>query len=376
MPRAAPTSIEAVGYLPWSSETMVLRKIRDETITLSKAHSYIEVRSAYRLLPLPPRPRRGFSVPSCHCVEYDAEVRQALPQVFPIDLNYLGAGEIICSFALPPGNDGCILLETGPAACFDNLMTGLATIGYSARQLRAIFVTHIHLDHSGGAGAMARQARCPVYVHPLGAPHLADPSRLLASARRLYGDRMDHLWGQTLPVPAGQVKAVEDGETVACDGLEVRALHTPGHALHHVAWQVGKAVATGDVAGVRFPGSRHVLPPTPPPDIDLDAWFSSISRIRQIQPKQLLLTHFGSVSDCEVHLDQLVRRLQRWRELTARVLTTGGTRVDLATALAALDSNEMAASGVPRNAAERYRRLCPMTDNAAGLARFWERSRS
>jgi glyoxylase-like metal-dependent hydrolase (beta-lactamase superfamily II) len=303
-------------------------------------------------------------------------MEQATSEIIPIDLSYLGVGELICSFALPTGDNGCILIETGPASSCEDLVTRLATIGYSLRQLRAIFVTHIHLDHSGGAGTLARQADCPVYVHPLGAPHLADPSRLLASAQRLYADRMNRLWGHTQSVPEHQVRAVEDGEIIGCGNLEIRALHTPGHASHHVAWQVGKAVATGDVAGIRFPGSRHVLPPTPPPDIELDAWFTSISRIRQTQPEQLLLTHFGSVTDCNLHLDQLVRRLQRWQDTTDTVLGSGGTRTDLAAALAALDSNEMAANRVSRDAAERYRLLCPIADNASGLARFWERCRS
>jgi glyoxylase-like metal-dependent hydrolase (beta-lactamase superfamily II) len=303
-------------------------------------------------------------------------MKRVTPEIRPIDLEYLGAREIICSFAVPTGDGGSILIETGPASTVDRLLAGLVATGHSLRQLRAVFVTHIHLDHSGGAGVIAQRARCPVYVHPLGAPHLADPSRLLASAQRIYGDRMDRLWGKTLPVPEAQVRAVTNGEIIGYGNLAIRALYTPGHADHHVAWQVGKAVATGDVAGVRFPGCSHVLPPTPPPDIDLDTWFMSISQIRQIQPDQLLLTHFGSITECTGHLDQLVERLQRWQGMTSRVLGMGGTRTDLASELARLDSQEMAANGVANDAAERYRRLCPMTDNASGLARYWERSRS
>jgi glyoxylase-like metal-dependent hydrolase (beta-lactamase superfamily II) len=298
-----------------------------------------------------------------------------MPEITPIDLQYLGNSEVICAFAAPTGTGGCVLFETGPANACDTVVAGLARVGYAIRQLQAIFVTHVHLDHAGGAGVLAQQAECPVYVHPLGAPHLVDPSRLLTSAERLYGDRMEHLWGTTRPVPGAQVVAVTDGVMIRCGRLEVRALHTPGHARHHVAWQVGESVATGDVAGVRFPGSDHVLPPTPPPDIDLEAWTSSILRIRQLNPLQLLLTHFGSFTDCNDHLDHLTNRLERWQELTARVLGAGGTAADLAADLTALDSSEMATNGVAPATAERYRRLCPMADNAGGLARYWQQRR-
>jgi glyoxylase-like metal-dependent hydrolase (beta-lactamase superfamily II) len=296
--------------------------------------------------------------------------------ITPVDLGFMGAEEVIGAFVVPCGQGSCAVIETGPASTVDHLVSGLAAAGYSCRQLAGIFVTHIHLDHSGAAGALARRAGCPVHVHPLGAPHLVDPSRLLASARRIFGDRMEQQWGVTVPVPAAQVQAVNDGEVVRIGTRELRALHTPGHAWHHIAWQVEDAVATGDVAGVRFAGSDHVLPPTPPPEIDLDAWYASITRLRRLQPGQLLLTHFGAFTDCDAHLDQLAGRLRRWQALTTEVLAAGGTEADLAERLRTLDRSEMEASGVPAAAARRYHQLCPAPDNAAGLARHYRQQRT
>jgi glyoxylase-like metal-dependent hydrolase (beta-lactamase superfamily II) len=247
----------------------------------------------------------------------------------------------------------------------------VAEAGFELDDLKAVFVTHVHLDHSGGAGVLAERTGCKVFAHPSGAEHLVDPGRkLLPSAERIYGDLMEPLWGTTLAVPEDRLEVVGDGETVKVAGLEVRAWHTPGHAVHHVAWQIGDMVVTGDVAGVRFPGATHVLPPMPPPDIDVDDWRRSLDVLRGLEPKRLLLTHFGAFDDPARHLDELEARLDRWAEMAGRVVAEGGDPKALATALEAADDVEMESSEVAPDAVMRYRRLCPMEGNSAGLFRY------
>ncbi len=289
-----------------------------------------------------------------------------------IDLHFMGYEQVIASFLVPTPGGGFVLLESGPGSTLDALEAGIREAGFQLEALRGVFVTHVHLDHAGAAGELARRTGAGVFVHPAGVRHLADPSRLLASAGRLYGSMMDTLWGRMEPVPEGTLHAVENGETVEIDGLAVTGWHTPGHASHHVAWQVGSDVATGDVGGLRMPGSSHVIPPTPPPDIDIAAWKNSLGILRGLGAKRLLVTHFGAHDDPARHLDQLEAGLDAWWALTVDVLDAGGDAGTLEAALTELDDGNMAATGVPDEVRRRYRTACPMPMNAAGLVRAWK----
>ena len=291
-----------------------------------------------------------------------------------IDLEFMGALRIIGVYLIPTGDGGCVLVETGPASTIDALIMGMHGVGYAVSDLRAAFVTHVHLDHAGAAGTLCRLSGCALYAHPAGVDHLVDPDcKLIPSAQRLYGDRMEMLWGEILPAPAELVHGVADGETVEIGSLTLRGWHTPGHACHHVVWEINGCVATGDVAGVRFPGSTHVLPPMPPPDIDVEDWQESIDRVRRIRPERLLLTHFGAFDDVTRHLDELELRLRRWQRCAERTLEEDGDPSDLARRLKEIDEREMAGAAVPAQAAQRYRRLCPMDGNSAGLFRYCTR---
>ena len=284
-------------------------------------------------------------------------------------MKHLGRPEVIAVFLVPCPEGGFVLLESGPGSTLPALERAIEEAGYAVDALRGVFVTHVHLDHAGAAGALSRRTGAFVAVHPEGARHMADPSRLLASAARIYGDLMDTLWGTMVPVPPERLRTVAHGETVETGGLQVLALHTPGHARHHAAWQVGGDIATGDVGGIRLPGWHHVLPPTPPPDIDIAAWLESVAILRQARPERLLVTHFGIFDDPEDHLDRLEEALHTWLATANEVVTGGGDAEALTAALDRLDRERLEALGADEAAVEAYRRACPMAMNGAGLYR-------
>ncbi len=216
-----------------------------------------------------------------------------------IDVEHLGRKHVIGCWEV----DGA-LIDPGPESSMPTLLAALGD-----EQPRAIVLTHIHLDHAAATGALVRRwPDLEVYVHERGAPHLIDPSRLLASAERLYGDAMGTLWGEIVPVPEANVTALAGGETV----LGMRVAYTPGHASHHVCYfhEESGTAFTGDVAAVRILPSNLILPPTPPPDIDIEAWEDSIGIVETWQPERLALTHFGAVDDPLPHLAQVRERLR------------------------------------------------------------------
>jgi glyoxylase-like metal-dependent hydrolase (beta-lactamase superfamily II) len=249
-----------------------------------------------------------------------------------IDVRHLGRERVIGCWEL----DG-ILIDPGPTSAMENLIEALG-----GERPRALLLTHIHLDHAGAAGSLVRRwQELPVYVHERGARHLADPAKLLVSAARLYGDQMERLWGEVAPVPEANLHPLSGGEEV----LGFRVAYTPGHASHHVSYlhpPSGRAFV-GDVAAVRIPPSEVVVPPTPPPDIDLELWEDSIERILDWEPESLGITHFGQIDQPEAHLELVRERLrelaQLARQLTAeqferRLRDQIGARADAETAKA------------------------------------------
>jgi glyoxylase-like metal-dependent hydrolase (beta-lactamase superfamily II) len=231
-----------------------------------------------------------------------------------IDLQFQGQAGLIASFAIPC-DGGWILVECGPASCRPSLLRGLAEIGASVEEVRALLVTHIHLDHSGDAGWWAQQG-VPVYVHPAGLPHLVDPAKLIQSAQRIYGDKMQTLWGEILPAPAEQVKALHDEEVIRIGGVEIRAWDTAGHARHHLVFAIGDTCLVGDMAGMVLPGSRYLSVTSAPPQFELPEYLAGVERIRLGGFARLGLTHFGWVDQPELHLTQYASRL---REVESRV---------------------------------------------------------
>ena len=283
----------------------------------------------------------------------------------------------MAAYLLVDGDD-LTLVETGPGSTLPALRAGLTSLGYAVAELSRIVVTHIHLDHAGAAGTLMREApRARFYVHPAGSAHMRDPSKLIASATRIYGDAMERLWGAFEPVPADRMAELADGEAIRCGGRTLAALHTPGHAVHHVALHDRDAglVFTGEVAGVGLGGVPYVRPPTPPPDIDLDAWRASVARLRAARPRRLLLTHFGAFDDVDWQLDDLMARLHNWTGwIEARLDAAGGDAAAVVPALRARGDAELARVGASAAVAEGYELATPAHMTVTGVQR-WLRKR-
>lgn len=227
-----------------------------------------------------------------------------------IDTGYCGTPATIGVYLLL--GERPTLVETGPALTVDAVLEGVKAAGLDPRDLQAVAVTHIHLDHAGAAGALARRLpHLEVWVHPVGASHLADPSRVITSARRLYGDDLDMLLGAPEPVPADRVRTLEDGAHIVLGSRRLSCLHTPGHARHHLVLldESSGDLFTGDSAGICLQRSRYVLPPTPPPELDVPTWDTTLARLRALEPARLLLTHFGPHTWCDELLAQTQQRL-------------------------------------------------------------------
>jgi len=234
-----------------------------------------------------------------------------------LDLQFVGVPRIIATAVLH-GPGGVALIDPGPSTTLPVLRRELDRAGIAMGDVRQIVLTHIHLDHAGATGTLVHDnPSLRVYVHEIGAPHLADPSKLLASAARLYGNDMDRLWGEVRPVPRDAIVVLAGGERIAAGGRDLDVVYTPGHASHHVSYfsrDAGVAFV-GDTAGIRLRPGGFILPPTPPPDIDLEAWRASLATIGAWGASTLFVTHFGPHAPAAPHLSEMADHLQNVSEL-------------------------------------------------------------
>jgi glyoxylase-like metal-dependent hydrolase (beta-lactamase superfamily II) len=273
----------------------------------------------------------------------------------PLDLHHQGAERVIGAY-LVETDDGPAVFDCGPSSCVEELKARLGERGLELADIRHLLLSHIHLDHAGAAGVLVREhPALQVHVSEIGAPHLADPSRLEASARRLYGDAFDHLWGELAPVPEANLRVVGD------EVLGLACFPTPGHASHHVCYLgADGTLYAGDAAGVRIQPHRTVLPPTPPPEFDLETWLRTLDEIERRGPARLALVHFGVADDVDRHLAELRMRLVRWVE------HAGVTEEEFTESVSAdLESG-----------LEEYARAMPFWQSYAGLRRYWEKHRA
>ena len=292
-----------------------------------------------------------------------------------IDLHFQGQKEAIVAF-LVETSAGPVLIETGPHSTYPQLEKGIKELGYTAASIKHVFLSHIHLDHAGAAWLFARQG-AKVYVHPRGYPHLLDPSRLLRSAKRIYQDMMDSLWGTLEPIPAEQLQVVEHDEKFQVGDQTFTAWHTPGHAVHHIAWQLGSEdLFTGDVAGVRI-GNGPVVPPCPPPDINVEDWQRSIELIRDLQPKRLWLTHSRGIDNVLEHLDELEERLLRWSAwIRPLVLEEQLEDVELVRRFTQYVEECFSKLDLDAETQRRYEVANPAGMSTYGLKRYWIKKNS
>lgn len=260
-----------------------------------------------------------------------------------LDLGFQHRAGVVAAYLLA-GEGELALIETGPSSCRANLEAGLAQAGFGISDLTHALVTHIHLDHAGAAGPLAQaNPRLKVVVHPFGAPHMVDPSKLVASATRIYGDRMDELWGDFAPIPEERLHVPIDGEVIKVAGRRLMAAFTPGHAHHHIAYidLASRYGFTGDVGGIRMTGTDYVVAPTPPPDLDRGLWEASIARLRAMDLSRVYLTHVGGSSDVARHLDGLEASLAEFLAIGARELDAGTALDDLTAMLHARMAEEL-----------------------------------
>ncbi|NJC95650.1 MAG: hypothetical protein C3F07_15890 [Anaerolineales bacterium] len=298
----------------------------------------------------------------------------AKTRVITLDLNFQGRPHAIAAYLIKYA-DGAILIESGPGSTLSGLEAGLAKEGLSPRDVTHVLLTHIHLDHAGAAGWLARQG-AQIYVHPIGAPHMINPEKLLVSAARIYGDRMDSLWGEFLPVPEDQLKVPNDAEEIVIGNLRFLPINTPGHAEHHYSYLFEDVLFSGDVGGVRIPGYRYLRVPMPPPELHIERWHESIARLRREKFTHVAPTHFGIFDDPQWQLDEVEKGLHsasRWLEET---MPANPPIEELRQSFTDWMLREGEKIGLDEDVMNAYELANPPGMSADGLLRYWKKFRS
>ncbi|MFN8387045.1 MAG: MBL fold metallo-hydrolase [Anaerolineales bacterium] len=298
----------------------------------------------------------------------------AQTRIVTLDLNFQGRSHAIASYLIRD-SDSVILIESGPGSTLPGLQAGLAIEGLSTRDVTHVLLTHIHLDHAGAAGFLANQG-AEIYVHPIGAPHMLHPEKLIASATRIYGDRMETLWGEFLPVPEHKLHIAEDGEAIKIGSAEFVPHNTPGHAEHHFAYQFEDIVFCGDVGGVRIPGYQYLRVPMPPPELNLERWRESVVKLRALKSPRIAPTHFGIYNDVDWQLTEVEKGLDsaaRWMEQS---MQNEPPIEELRESFTNWVMDEGRSAGLSADVVKAYELANPLGMSADGLLRYWKKVRS
>ena len=298
-------------------------------------------------------------------------------KIHVLDTKQLGHAGIVAATALET-NDGIALFDTGPESTFDNVIVDLGKVGFSPEDVRHVFLSHIHFDHAGAAWRFAGPSRtggkgATVYVHPRGASHLIDPTKLIESATRIFGDEMQRLWGRIGPVPAERVKILEDNEVVRLPPFEIRAIATPGHASHHHVYHWDDNVFGGDIAGVRI-GNGPPIPPFVPPELQIESWRESIAKIRKLNAANLYLPHFGKVkTHVPDHLDALEERVNCWAGWLRDKIRGGFDGKLLRAEFAEYEHADLRAWGASEDDVQGYEAADPSYMAVDAAIRYWKK---
>ncbi len=297
----------------------------------------------------------------------------AKTSVVTLDLNFQDKSQAIASYLIRDG-DAVVLVESGPGSCLAGLEAGLRTNGLSLADVTHVLLTHIHLDHAGAAGRLSRYG-AQIYVHPIGAPHLLNPEKLLASATRIYGDAMDTLWGEFLPVEQDQLHVVEDAQEIVIGNLRFVALSTPGHAEHHHVYLFEDICFSGDVGGVRIPGFPYLRVPMPPPELHIEKWRATLNRLRGQKFARIAPTHFGIYDDPEWHLREVEKGLdaaERWLEAT---MPADPPVDELRAQFTAWMDAQAREEGLSDEVVKSFDLANPLGMSVDGLTRYWKKVR-
>src|SRR6266487_59169 len=300
----------------------------------------------------------------------------AQTRVVTLDLNFQGRPHAIAAYLIRPASgDAVVLIESGPGSTRASLQASLAKEGLSTRDVTHVLLTHIHLDHAGAAGWLAREG-AQIYVHPVGAPHMINPEKLLASAARIYGDKMDVLWGEFLPVPENQLVIPKDAEEIKIGDLSFVPINTPGHAEHHYAYLFEDICFSGDVGGVRIPGYQYLRIPMPPPELNLERWHASIARLRQEKFKTIAPTHFGMFDDVAWHLNEVDKGLDTASRWLDDVMPSDPPIEELRQSYTEWIMAEGEKVGLTEDVVRVYELANPLGMSADGLLRYWKKVRN
>lgn len=291
------------------------------------------------------------------------------PVVHTLDLNFLEEASSIASFLIET-SEGLILIESGPETTFDALINEIDKRGFDWKDIQHLLLTHIHFDHAGAAWKFARNGT-KVHVHPAGLPHLQNPEKLWNSAAMIYGDDMSRLWGKMEPIDPALLIPADEGDTILFGDAEFKVHYTPGHAVHHNAYQLGDMLFTGDVAGVKI-GKGPVVPPCPPPDINVELWIQSIQKLKNLNPHILYLTHFGRVDDPQQHFSELELILDDWASWMKQHFDAGTPPDVITPDFMAYTKGQLLLAGVSETDIQKYEYANPSWMSVAGLLRYWK----